>query len=164
MICQWEGCTHEAFMKPRSLRIHAKNHAKSQLPPKPPVWTEERVKELKKEVPRAEPFDVSSLDVRNSKELDEAAEVLLVELGKLQQEQQSSSSSSNKERIVIGLRQTHRDIVTGFPKLILLAKRIESAEGKNTPLDEVKEIVSIAKRRNIPVAAVLSRRSVCNSH
>lgn len=157
-------------MKPRSLRIHAKHHAKSHIPAKVPLWTEERVKELKDVVPRDDLFDVTTLDIKSSVELDEAAEVLLTELGRLEHDSKQTASvkargvPTTKARIVIGLRQTHRDVETGSPRLILLAKHVEGAEGKGTPLDVVKDIMSIAKRRNIPIAAVLSRRKVCVNH
>ena len=155
-------------MQPRSLRVHAKRHAKSQQPPREPLWTDKRVSALKVAVPRTAPFDVTTLGVRSSEELDRAARTLLVELGRLQNESKrnarargNTAASTAKDRIVVGLRQTHRDIVTATPRLILLSKRVECGDGKGTPAEQIREIVAIAKQRQIPIAAVLSRREVC---
>lgn len=158
-------------MRPRSLRIHAKRHAKSQQPAREPLWTEKRVSALKIAVPRTEPFDVTTLGVKSSEELDRAGRTLLTELGKLQNESKRNAkarknlaSSTTKDRIVVGIRQTHRDIVTATPRLILLAKRVESGDSKGTPAEQIQDIVDIAKQRQIPIAAVLSRREVCFSN
>lgn len=155
-------------MQPRSLRIHAKRHAKSQQPAREPLWTDQRVNTLKIAVPRTAPFDVTTLGVKSSEELDKAAKTLLTELGRLQNESKRNARARGntvarpvKDRIVVGLRQTHRDIVTATPRLILLSKRVECGDGKGTPSEKVREIVSIAKQRQIPIAAVLSRREVC---
>lgn len=155
-------------MQPRSLRVHAKRHAKSQQPPREPLWTDKRVSALKVTVPRTAPFDVTTLGVSSSEELDRAARTLLTELGRLQSESKrnartrgNTATSTVKDRIVVGLRQTHRDIVTATPRLILLSKRVECGEGKGTPAEQIREIVAIAKQRQIPIAAVLSRREVC---
>ena len=157
-------------MKPRTLRLHAMRHAKQRAAEarhqlaRPAVWTDERVADLKALVPRVGQVDVASLGVPCSAELDKAAKLLIAELGAQERRSRSSgaaSSAAAAQRIVVGLRQTHRDVETAQPRVVLLAKRVEGAEGKGTPLAQVTDIVATAKRRGIPIAAVLTRRAVC---
>lgn len=180
--CKWKGCEHPPFIKPRTLRLHAQRHAKSNRPfvscvfqyfpqfthmlcsslrSAPALWTQDHVAELSR-VPRGEPADLATLlGIAHGKEVDDAVTAFLPELSRLQKRIQSDKiKAAMRQRYVVGLRQVLRDVQCSRAKLVVLARRIEAADAPGTPLAQVREIVATAKAKDIPVVVALSRKKL----